>query len=269
MAEARPNLWRRFLETPNDNPLKTVAVALAVALVSAVAVSTAAVTLRPLQEANLEAERESRMVGLVATLPSMEDILADAGAESLEVRMVDLANGTFSDDIDPNTFDPREAAQDPELSTELDDEADVAGIGRRPNYAPVYLVRDGGAVALIVLPIYGAGYESTLYGYLAIEGDGVTVAGLTFYEQGETPGLGARIQDPAWEALWPGKEIADETGAVRITIVRGTATGPYEVDGITGATRTSTGVSNLLQFWLGEDGFGPFLELVRAGEVPP
>jgi Na+-transporting NADH:ubiquinone oxidoreductase subunit C len=268
MASANPvHWWRRFRDAPNDGAGKTLAVALMVALVSAVVVSATAVSLKPLQVANLERERQARMAEMVARLPGMESMLAEAGVDSLEARIVDLATGTLTGDLDPATFDQRAAAADPETSTELADEVDIAGLGRRANHAPVFLVRRGDALALIVLPVSGAGYESTLYGYLALDGDANTVAGLTFYEQGETPGLGARIQDPAWQALWPGKQIADEDGEIRISVVRGQASGPFEVDGISGATRTSTGVSNLLRFWLGENGFGPFLRRIREGEI--
>jgi Na+-transporting NADH:ubiquinone oxidoreductase subunit C len=148
-------------------------------------------------------------------------------------------------------------------------DADIAGIGRRAKHATVFIRREGGKPTLIVLPVHGAGYQSTLYGYLALRGDGNTVAALNFFKQGETPGLGARITEPAWQALWPGKRIADEGGTVRIAVVRGTAAGPYEVDGISGATRTGTGVTNMLRFWLGEYGFGPFLARVTAARGQP
>ena len=100
---------------------------------------------------------------------------------------------------------------------------------------------------------------------LALEADLRTIAALTILEQGETPGLGSRIEDPAWQALWPGKQITDESGQIAIAVVRGPGTGPYEVDGITGATQTATGVGNMLRYWLGDHGFGPFLDRLRQG----
>jgi Na+-transporting NADH:ubiquinone oxidoreductase subunit C len=268
MADANPlHWWQRFRDTPNETPAKTLTVAVMVALVSAVVVSIASVSLKPLQVANQERERQALMAQMIAQLPGMEDILAEAGVDSLEVGIVDLDTGNFAEDIDPATYDQRAAATDPELSTELSKEADIASLGRRPNYAPVYLVRSDDELALVVLPVNGAGYTSTLYGYLALEGDANTVAGLTFYEQGDTPGLGGRVQDPEWQALWPGKQLADENGELQISVVRGEASGPYEVDAISGATRTSTGVNNLIRFWVGDDGFGPFLAKLKAGEI--
>jgi Na+-transporting NADH:ubiquinone oxidoreductase subunit C len=126
-------------------------------------------------------------------------------------------------------------------------------------------VRDAQRVRLIVLPVHGSGYVSTLYGHLALDSDGRTIRGLDFYEHAETPGLGSEIETPAWRALWPGKLTRDASGALRVGVAKGKVDpdGPdaaYQVDGITGATRTGIGVTNLLRFWLGPDGYGPYLE---------
>lgn len=269
MADLNPLAWwRRFLALPNDSRTKTFGVALFVALFAAMAVSVTAVALKPRQLANLDRERQARMEAMLAAVPGMADILRASGG-ALETRLVDLESGSFVTDIEPARYDPRAAAADPERSIALPREADVAGIGRRAKLAPVYLLRRGKEVVLVVLPVYGSGYQSTIYAYLALTDDLRTVAALTVYEQGETPGLGARVVDPDWQALWPGKTIADETGAIRISVVRGQASGPYEVDGITGATHTSTGVTNMLRFWLGDHAFGPFLTKLRSGETSP
>jgi Na+-transporting NADH:ubiquinone oxidoreductase subunit C len=121
------------------------------------------------------------------------------------------------------------------------------------------------------LPVYGTGYISTLRGYLALDADLNTIRGLSFYEHAETPGLGSEIENPRWRELWVGKRARDAAGALRLGVARG-AVDPdspdadFLVDGISGATRTGVGVTNLLRFWLGPDGFGPFLErLAREG----
>jgi Na+-transporting NADH:ubiquinone oxidoreductase subunit C len=238
---------------------KTLAFAFVVALVSAIVVSIASVTLRPLQKANLERERQARMVAMVSRA------IGDVGP--LTAHVVDLATGRIVPEIDPVTYDQAAAVKKSESSIAIPREADSAGIGRRAKHATVFIRREAGKPTLIVLPVHGTGYQSTLYGYLALRGDGNTVAALNFYKQGETPGLGTRITEPAWQALWPGKRLADASGAIRIGVVKGSGTGPHEVDGITGATRTGTGVTNLLRFWLGDYGFGRFLERVKAGEL--
>ncbi|MOA31350.1 Na(+)-translocating NADH-quinone reductase subunit C [compost metagenome] len=118
----------------------------------------------------------------------------------------------------------------------------------------------------------GYGLWSTLYGFLALKGDLNTVVGLGFYQHGETPGLGGEVDNPKWKALWNGKSLFDEQGQLAIQIIKGSvdAQSPnasHQVDGLAGATLTSKGVHNLLHFWLGENGFGPFLAKLNNGEA--
>jgi Na+-transporting NADH:ubiquinone oxidoreductase subunit C len=146
----------------------------------------------------------------------------------------------------------------------------MAKISRRENYAVIYLVEgEGGELDKIILPVHGYGLWSTLYGFVALEADANTVAGLGFYEHAETPGLGGEVDNPRWKALWPGKQVYKD-GTVKIGLVKGSvdpagANADWEIDGLSGATLTARGVTNLVQFWLGEDGFEPFLENLRTG----
>jgi Na+-transporting NADH:ubiquinone oxidoreductase subunit C len=261
------SLWRSFLARPNDDTVKTLGVAFLLALGASLLVSTVSVNLKPLQDANLAAEKKARMAQMLDTLPGLRDLMEEAGVDALETRIVSLTDGSFAPDIDTATFDQKTAAEDPETSIALSAEADIAGIKRRSNFAPVFLMQRDGKVMLIVLPVHGLGYQSTIRATLALEADLNTIAALTILEQGDTPGFGARIEEPDWLALWPGKQIADEDGTLRISVVRGEATSEFEVDGISGATRTSNGISNMLQFWLGPDGFGPFLARLKQEEL--
>jgi len=243
MASANPLDWvRRLLALPNDSTAKTVGVALLVALVCSLVVSVTAVTLKPRQDANRLVEKAASMMGMVEVL----------GLGAPQARYVELATGAY-------------ANRDAGTSTRLPAERDRAGLGSREDVATVYEVRDDGRLNLLILPVRGAGYQSMLKGYLALKADLNTIAALTFYEQGDTPGMGARIEEDAWRALWPGKQIADAEGVIRIEVVKGTGTRIHEVDGISGATRTGSGVTNLLRFWLGPDGYGPYLERLRTG----
>jgi Na+-transporting NADH:ubiquinone oxidoreductase subunit C len=253
------HLWQRFLALPNDSLFKTLSVSFLVAVSCATAVSVTAVMLKPLQEANLESDRQARLARMIADLPGLAEILRGADADALETIIVDLDSGESAAGIDPATYDFRAAAIDPAASNVLTPEEDIAGIGRRPQFAPAYLIRNDEELALLVLPIYGKGYQSTIHAYLALSPDLQSVAALSIYEQGETPGLGTRIADPTWLALWRERQIYDTQGDIVISVVRGGASAPYEVDGISGATRSTTGVTNMIRFWLGDNGFGPFL----------
>jgi Na+-transporting NADH:ubiquinone oxidoreductase subunit C len=102
-----------------------------------------------------------------------------------------------------------------------------------------------------------------MYGFIALEKDLQTVSGLTFYEQKETPGLGGEVENPQWKKQWAGKKVFDAEGKVALQVVKGSAEGEYGVDGLSGATITSNGVTNLVHYWLGPSAFGPFIENQR------
>jgi Na+-transporting NADH:ubiquinone oxidoreductase subunit C len=261
MIEGLRKRTRAVFALPNDDPRKTLAVALTLCLACSVVVSAAAVVLRPLQEQNavLALRRE---VVKVAGLGGA-DVDPEQAFGRIEVRLVDLDTGTFVAGADPLTYSYRDAAKDPARSTALGD-GDMAGIRRRPDLMPVYLVRDGDRIATIVLPVYGAGLWSTLHGLLAVAPDGRTTRGLIFYEQRETAGLGSEVASPKWLSLWPGKTLIDAEGRPVIEVVKGSvdpdaANAHWRVDGLSGATLTGDGVTDLLRFWLGPGGYGPFL----------
>ena len=238
----------------SEQPFDVLRIALGVALVCALLVSVAAVSLRPYYLANLEAERMARLDSI---LDALRDVSRDEQSDDIEARVVDLESGSYAESIDPDTYDARRAANDPSASFAIPAQQDVAGIKRRARYAVVYLLRkDDGKINGLILPVRGVGYQSALYGYLALTADTAEILALKFYEQGETPGLGSQIQTQAWEAQWPGKQVFDTAGKVSVRF-----------DAISGATRTSIGVDRLIQFWLGDSGFGPYLRRVREGEA--
>lgn len=252
-----------FLSLPNDDPRKIVAVALTLCLVCSVLVASASVLLKPFQERNQALAVKQQIVS-VAGLQTDTTPIEQLYAEHIETRIVELSTGNYADSIDPDSFDQRALARSPATSTALTAAADIAKIRRRANHAPVYLVREAGRIKTVILPVYGAGLWSTMHGLLALAGDGRTITGLTFYEHAETPGLGDAIEQPAWQARFHGKSAFDDQGNVRIQVTKGgidtgSPEASYQVDGIAGATLTSKGVSNLLRFWLGDQGYGPFL----------
>lgn len=254
----------------NDRISKVLTVAVALCLVCSVVVSSAAVLLRDAQEANKARDKKSNILAAAGLLEP--DMSVEEQFEKIEVKMVDIATGKFTDVVSPDTYEQRKAAKNPELSVSLSKEEDVAGISRRAKYAVVYLVRNGDDLEKVVLPVRGPGLWSTLYGFIAIEGDLNTVAGLGFYEHGETPGLGGEVDNPLWKDNWPGKKIYGEDGEVQLSVIKGSVDKSrpeaiHQVDGLSGATLTTRGVDNLIEFWMGENGFGKFLSNLKAGEA--
>lgn len=248
---------------------RTVSVALILCIVCSLVVASAAVLLKPAQVANKAQDRKRNILAAAGML--QPGVSIDEQFEKVQTRIVDLRTGEFTTEIDPAGFEQLKAARDPQLSLPLDDEEDIASIGRRENFAEVYVVEQEGQLDKIILPVRGYGLWSTLYGFLALESDGNTIAGLGFYEHAETPGLGGEVDNPGWKALWPGKEVYQE-GDVAIQLVKGSVDprapgSEYKVDALSGATLTSRGVTNLLHFWMGEMGYRPFLANLRSGEA--
>lgn len=254
-------------QASRDGVTGTLLVAVVLSLVCSVLVSGTAVLLKPKQQQN-EADYRQRIILDVAGLSAPDGAAGDA-FDRIEARMVDLATGEYVDSPGVDGFDPLAAASDPATGIAIPAALDIASIRRRAKYAPVYLVRDGETLEQIILPVYGSGLWSTMFGYLALENDGNTVRGLRFYQHAETPGLGDQVDKSAWRAQWSGKQLFDDAGTARIEVIRGTvaensADSGYQVDGLAGATLTGRGVTNLVHYWVGEHGFGPYLETIRS-----
>ena len=246
----------------NDSITKTIVVVVTLCAVCSLIVSVAAVKLRPLQKANA-AEEIARDILEISGLQSQGDI----ALKLIEPRIVDLKSGNFDTHLSPDRFDMLRAAQDPATSRALSSEEDIASIDRLPKYAKVYLVRndkDLTRVERIIFPIYGYGLWSILHGFITLESDGNTIYRLKFYQHKETPGLGARVDSVAWRQQWEGKRIYNRAGQVALGIGKCRTPLPtdskYKIDGLSGATLTACGVNNMIDFWFGDKGYGPFLK---------
>lgn len=265
MADLNPlSLWRRFLATPNDSRVKTLVVAFLVSAVCAIAVTGATVWLRPIQAQNRAVEQQAKLEALISAVPGMSELIEDAGGEALTTVVIDLDDGAASPTVTPETLEA--ALADPSNWTTLAAGDDIAGIGNRPNYAQIYLLRNGDKVSLAILPVAGTGYGGRIQALLALRGDMRTLAGIAITEQSETPGLGARISEPLWQRSFAGKQLSDDTGAQRFAVARGPGRTEYEVDGITGATRTSNAITQMIRFWTGPNGYGPLMAAIRRGD---
>jgi Na+-transporting NADH:ubiquinone oxidoreductase subunit C len=259
-----------ILTLSNDSTKKTIYIALILCLICSIVVSAAAVVLKPIQQNN--AALDIRVNILRAAGLYEEGINVEQAFEQIEPRVVELASGEYAEDLDPVTFDQRKAAKDPELSVRVPPEKDIASIKRKAKYATVYLVKEGDEIQTILLPVSGYGLWSTLYGFLALAPDTKTVKGLKFYEHRETPGLGGEVDNAEWLAHWRGKVVYDDEWNPAITVVKGRVDpsregAEYQIDGLAGATLTSRGVMYLMQYWLSEEGFGPYLAKLREQGV--
>ena len=259
------------MSSKKESVARTLTVALLVCLVCSVVVSAAAVALKPVQTTNRLQDKQRNILQIAGLYDESRSI--EEQFSQITPRLVDLRTGEFSDAQDPLTFDQQKASKDPDMSQQLTGEQDIASIRRRADYSTVYVVENtDGSIKTLILPIHGYGLWSTLYGFMALESDLQTVVGLGFYQHAETPGLGGEVDNPNWKAQWQGKVVYDESGDVDISVIKGSVDpnspkAEHQVDGLAGATLTSRGVESLVRFWLGEDGFGEFLDHLRAGEA--
>ena len=261
------------MSSNNDSISKTLTVVVSLCLVCAIVVSTAAVQLRPTQQANKKLDSQInilRSVGLVeGNAPAAK--VAELFTKHIETRLVNLQTGEIDASCDiacAEAFDYRKSLKEGKTLPAADD---IASIRRISSQAPVYLTYDENRnLKAIVLPVHGYGLWSTMHAFLALETDGNTIIGLNYYEQGETPGLGGEIENPRWRAQFVGKQLTNDAGEWALTILKPGNADPqsaHQVDGLSGATLTANGVQNTFTFWIGESGFGPFLTKVRQGAL--
>jgi Na+-transporting NADH:ubiquinone oxidoreductase subunit C len=249
-----------------ERPGFVLMVATLVCVVCALLVSSAVVLLRPVQDRNALLARQRNILEVAGLYQAGQPV--DAQFARIEAHLVDLATGDYVEGGDALRFDIAKAARDPQASDPVAPEVDIAKIHRRPRQMPVFLVRGDAGLETVILPMHGYGLWSTMYAYVALDGRGERVKGVTFYSHAETPGLGAEIENPRWREGWIGKRLTGDDGSVRFDVAKGAAAPgaeDFHVDAISGATLTSNGVENMVHYWLGEQGYGPFLARLKGG----
>lgn len=260
----------------NDSAIKTLTVAGILCIICSVLVSTAAVKLKPMQDENKKLDIKKNLLlsaGLIDSPKVSKDQIEDA-FKVVETKVIDIDTGDYVD-MDPESYDQMSAASDPKMSKRIDGSEDYAAIGKREKLSKVFFIKDGARIKNIILPVYGKGLWSTMYGFLVLEPDTTTVAGIGFYQHGETPGLGGEIDNPKWKSTWKGKKVyrADSDNfEPALHVIKGMVEGStpdaeYKIDGLAGATLTSNGVTGMVKYWLGNSGFAPFLKKLRQVKI--
>ena len=236
---------------------RTVGVVVAVCLVCSIIVSSAAVGLRSLQQTNAAIDKQSNIVEAAGLAELAAGDITGTFEKYIEERFINLETGQYVEV--PEGYDMYKAAKDPEYMVKVT--GSKVGFHRRASIASVYIVKnDAGDVTRLVLPVHGSGLWDMMFGLLALDADGNTVRELVYYQHKETPGLGGEVQNPSWKAKWDGKKLFND-GEVAIQVKKGdNANNQYAVDALSGATLTSNGVQNTLTYWVGKNGYGPYLK---------
>jgi len=237
-----------------------------VCIVCSIMVAASAVALAERQETNRKVYKQRNVLLAAGIIKDGQKVpnqdVIKLFSENIEMKLVDLKTGEYAKEGDPATYDQLRAREDPAQSEVAP--ANNSSIKRVPKLGLVFHVMKDGKVDAVVIPVEGYGLWGTLYGYLAFEHDANTVRGITYYDHKETPGLGGEVDNPKWKALWPGRKGYDSERKPAIKVIKGKAgavdAAPHSIDGLSGSTITSNGVSYMMQFWLGENGYGPFLQ---------
>ena len=252
-----------------DSALNIAFIGIGLCLLCSAIISLIAIQLRSVQNENVVKDMQKKIVssaGLQLEYGSVENAMMN-----IKTLVVDLDQGKIVD-INPNSYELSKELREEGKYKFLSAENDIASIKKREKYSKVFIEYKDDKINTLILPVRGYGLWGILYGYLAIKSDFNTVAGLEFYEHKETPGLGAEIDNPKWKALWQGKKIYQENGEVSLKVIKGNVLASsdnvnYEVDGLSGATLTCNGVTNLIAYWMGSDGFLNFINNLRELDV--
>ncbi|MCK4739650.1 MAG: Na(+)-translocating NADH-quinone reductase subunit C [Deltaproteobacteria bacterium] len=249
---------------------KTILIALIVSLICSVLVSVAAVKLRPIQERNKELSKIENILELSGA--DYKDVdLFEVYKKNITPSLVELKTGRVLDETEYNEFlnvrdfDIKKNSEDENYGRDVSSLPGVPKIKRAPRYMPIYFVKKNGELKKIIFLIYGKALWSTMYGFIALGADLNTIEGLTFFEHGETPGLGGEVDNPRWKASWRGKKVFDDLGELKIEVIKGkvdlnSMSAKHKIDGLSGSTITTRGVSDIVRFWLGPEGYGEFIK---------
>jgi len=214
-----------------------------ITIVASLLLSLAATQLKDRQEFNIEVDKKKNIlkcIGLDVSVLSAIEIQSEYKKRIKDIVLLpsgEKSEGISSDDL---------------IITENKSTGQMKYYADNSEYLPAYLASDPEA---FIIPISGKGLWSTLYGYLALENDLNTVKGITFYKHGETPGLGGEVEKEWFQGNFVGKKIYNDLGdLVSIKVVKGKAREVlsgnalnHSVDGISGATVTSRGVTTFLK----------------------
>ena len=249
----------------NDSIKRTLLVTLSVCLICSLFVSITAVSLRSTQETNKLNDQRIKILEaakIYDPTTSIEDQF-----DNLEIKFLDFETGFISSEFqsyDIDKYDQLQSLRFSDQSKPVPADKDIAIIKNRENIGKIYFSTKDNEIDKLILPIRGYGLWGTLYGYIAIENDFNTVVGIEFYEHKETPGLGGEVDNPNWKNIWVGKEIY-QSGDVKLQVIKGAVDqnmndAKYMVDGLSGATLTSRGVSNMIEYWFSDSGYLKLLE---------
>ena len=230
---------KKFLGGKNSNAYIIFYSTVMVVLVAAV-LAFAALYLKPYQDANVLNEKKDAILATIGAADADYDDMIKGYAVDASGNVVESVTGEQALDM---LFDLRGAM----------------AAGKYPVFES--------SNSEYVVPVIGKGLWGDIWGYVALKSDLSTVAGAVFSHAGETPGLGAEISTEKYQAQFVGKQIYEGDKLVGISVVKGGAAPDdiHGVDAISGGTKTSQGLQNMLMDCLVN--YAPFFEKLKTQEA--
>lgn len=210
-------------------------------------------SLKPQQQVNADADKMKQILLSVHCTASTTDEVTKIFEECVKGIVVDHSGQVLSD-LDA-------------FNINISDQCRLEPQDRK---LPIFIYTDREVGTKYVLPMYGQGLWGPIWGYLSINNDGSTVYGAYFSHQGETPGLGAEIEKPAFQDQFIGKVLFKDDTFLPVTVVKaGVKPQGNEdyVDGVSGGTITSKGVASMLDNCLAP--YSNFLENIKNSHNQP
>ncbi len=272
-----------------DSPMNTAIIAGTLCLVCAFVVSLAASSLKSIQDSNIALDRKKNLLAVTkfpAEAMANSDAIKSNFKDNFEVMIIDMETGEEAweacrdalksigkkwetreeviENYDQFTISKTKRS---EVADKIEGD-DPANVKYREKFSHVYILKnDDGTPKTYVFPIRGYGLWSMMRGYLGVKPDFQTVEGLVFYDQAETPGLGGEVKSQRFKDAWPGKQLYAESGDVQIRMIKNAPQDDHSIDALSGATITSNGVTNAMEYWMGPQGFKNYIDR-QKGDAP-
>lgn len=199
--------------------------------------------LKSRQQANIDADKMRQILSAIRIVPEKDMIVEEFDRYVVSQVVVNESGDSIGNDA---------------FGIDMATESKVDAPERR---LPVYVCDVDGARKYVV-PVYGAGLWGPIWGYVALDSDGSTIYGAYFAHEGETPGLGAEIEKPAFSDQFRGKELWKQGNFLPVNVLKkGTKpeAGEDYVDAVSGGTITSKGVASML-----DSGLTPYKAYLRS-----
>ncbi len=220
--------------------------------------SITSVTLKPLQDKQVELDTKKSILSAVMDVSHIQDPneILTVYSERMKSYVVDYEGNLVEKD-----------GKDNDLVAEKVNVAKNAKLPREERFYPVFQAMNGDLPDAYIFPMYGQGLWDWIAGFIALDKDLNTVRGMSFSHKSETPGLGARIADIEIQKRYEGKKIFDPSGnLVSVEMIKGEKGQPlddHHIDGMSGATITGKGVNAMMLKYL--DAYKNFISKVKAG----